>query len=269
MKKRFFSLTLALLLFISILPPSVFASDLSYDAIPGYWEGMYSSSSVYELSSTLKKCTQFDVYFEVLKYTGNPFRTWTVHARDMSGNWTKVGSFNADKYNNGQYYRIKLNSPLDITALQVRLDGAHNVSYDCGFYNASYQSSSSNSSGKKSTTTSSDNGGAIYGTFEGKRNGWSIFECDPILKKCLGFDFHLDITEATGNPYRTWILSVRDSVGDWIKIGTFVLHKEYADVGEDFTVTFDKPINVSAIHLQLDGGYSSTTYWVEFSNARY
>lgn len=275
MKKRIVSFVMAMLLIISLIPINVYAAQdgtVTIEYITGEWSGKRHGSDIFCPDPILWGCTYFEFSFEIVEYTGNPFRTWLLSVRDDKDQWTTLGSFVMNKDEDVQYFSVPLDKPINISGFQVELDGgAHEVTFSAMFYDAvvsdSYSSSPSKST-KPSSGSDDYSWTVITGAWNGTHNNYSVFELDPVLKNCSQFDLYCKPVEYSGNPFRTWLVYCRNKRGEWTKVDSFVLSKDYADEGQYFTIKLKNPMDVSAIQIQLDGGYHTITYQMECANAK-
>ena len=256
-----------------LLVPSMSFAD---SELPGEWNGKHNGWPAFEFDSTLKSCSNLSVELYV-ESNGNPFRTWLVYARDTKDKWSKIGSFILKE--NGEIHEVSLSKPMDITAVQIQLDGGYSSgTITCAFYSDSVPQPTHAPALKKNN---SDPDGFnfddfdfesllssnISGSFSGTHHGSGVFVLDTPLKKCTQFDLYCRIVEYTGNPFRKWIVNGKTTSGDWVKLGSFTMDKDYEDDGQTFTIKLSKAMNLSALSIELDGGAHTVTYSIRYSNA--
>ena len=96
--------------------------------------------SPFNLTTTMKNCTDLTMSLTIEDYTGYPFGSWYLYAKDLDGNWDHIGEFKIDKDQadgDARSYDFHFEQPQSFTALAicVRDKGAQfSLSWDIDFY---------------------------------------------------------------------------------------------------------------------------------------
>lgn len=112
----------------------------------GYLSGDFSDESIslsdntmspFILKEEVHNCISLTMDFTLTKVGGNPYGTWNLFARDLSGNWFWVGSFQVEggMLNQSRYIPFKFSTPISFNALCLTVEALEwdSVSYNLGF----------------------------------------------------------------------------------------------------------------------------------------
>ena len=84
----------------------------------------------YELSASIDNCFRISLVMTVTDYSGYPFGSWYLYARDLNGKWSHIGEFNIEKETIYETHRydFDLESPVTFDALTVVQRGSNQYS---------------------------------------------------------------------------------------------------------------------------------------------
>jgi hypothetical protein len=84
----------------------------------------------YELSASIDNCFRISLVMTVTDYSGYPFGSWYLYARDLNGKWSHIGEFNIEKETiyETHRYNFELESPVTFDALTVVQRGSNQYS---------------------------------------------------------------------------------------------------------------------------------------------
>lgn len=104
-------------------------------AVPGDWgeETIYvrgsQSSHPFEFTQVLEDCFRVTMELEVTEYSGAPFGTWYLYARDLNGKWSHIAEFEIEesKKDQTQTYFFEFD-PVTFDAFTIVMKGDSNYS---------------------------------------------------------------------------------------------------------------------------------------------
>ena len=125
--------------------------DFGYNlgTLSGHWseENYYIRGNqwthAFLLDSIVYDCVTLTMDFTLTDYTGYPWGSWYLYARDEQGNWAHIGEFSIAEGSKNQTvtYQFDFDEPetFDALALQSRVANEFTISWTTSFYNARIQ----------------------------------------------------------------------------------------------------------------------------------
>ena len=118
-------------------------------ALSGHWsdENYYIRGNqwthAFLLDSIVYDCVTLTMDFTLTDYTGYPWGSWYLYARDERGNWAHIGEFSIAEGSKNQTvtYKFDFDEPetFDALALQSRVANEFTISWMTSFYDARIQ----------------------------------------------------------------------------------------------------------------------------------
>ncbi len=95
---------------------------------------------VFELTTSVKNCRKVTMVITVTGYSGNPFGTWYLYARNLKGKWKHIGDFKLSKKTIYDTHSINFvfDTPVSFDALTILQRDTHkyNLTYELSFTDA-------------------------------------------------------------------------------------------------------------------------------------
>ncbi len=113
-------------------------------AIWGSWSEEISIRNhwtyAYELTQAVENCFRMTLEVTVTEYSGYPFGSWYLYARDLNGKWSHIGEFKIEKDTVYETQKISFyfDPAVSFDALTVipRSDNQYSISYTTIYYDA-------------------------------------------------------------------------------------------------------------------------------------
>ena len=130
--------------------PSTSTADTGFlGALTGKWseETYYIRGNqwthAFLLDSTVYDCVSLTLDFKMTEYTGYPWGSWYLYARDLNGNWAHIGEFDIAEGSLNQtvthYFTFAEPESFDALAFQSRVANEFTIGWSTSFYDARVQ----------------------------------------------------------------------------------------------------------------------------------